>query len=395
MRGDVPFAIAINSHDITSPMTNNGVLMKLKEMFPRRYATGDDLQGKAVTLTILRVAEEKMRPNPGSPPVDRWVLYFDKAKKGVILSRTLAYNVAEALGSEDTNEWIGKAITLYPEPMNVAGKKRTAIRARKADENDITQPNSGSHAISEGGFLEDEYVAGRKMKHEFPISQPSYLVEDWPGKFEVFSWLEYVISVPNPICILTTRKANGASNACLHSWHLLIGNRDNYTSLLAILDGTHTYVNILREGEWCVNYPSVTHYPQCFETVYCNAPENDEVGEAGFTLEPAQTVAAPRIAECLFNLECHLEWHQPLYEGNPWHLFAGRVQHVAVHEIALGTDPGERMHALGLMYNLRGTINPVNGAFFGPNTLALIGQVLKVFTEEGQPTGWRKTSRVA
>ncbi len=133
--------------------------MKLKDMFPRRYATGDDLQGKAVTLTIIRLAEEKMHPNPASPPVNRWVLYFDKARKGVILSRTLAYNVAEALGSEDSDEWIGKRITLYPEPITVAGKKRTAIRACKAEETPGTPPDSNSHIVSEGGFLDDDYVA--------------------------------------------------------------------------------------------------------------------------------------------------------------------------------------------------------------------------------------------
>ncbi len=141
-----------------------------------------------------------------------------------------------------------------------------------------------------------------------------------------------------------------------------------------------------------MNYPTVKHYPQCFETVYCNALENDEIDDAGFTLEPAQTIAAPRIAECLLNLECRLEWHHSLYEGNPWHILAGRVQHVAAHESALVIDPDKRMQALGLMYNLRSTINPVNGDFYCPNTLALIGQVLKVFTDEGQPKGWRENS---
>ena len=61
------------------------------------------------------------------------------------------------------------------------------------------------------------------MKHEIGIVQPSCLVEDWPDKYDVFSWLEYVVTVPNPIFLVTTRKANGAANANLHSWGLLIG----------------------------------------------------------------------------------------------------------------------------------------------------------------------------
>ena len=55
------------------------------------------------------------------------------------------------------------------------------------------------------------------MKHEMGIAQPEYLVEDWPGKYEVFSWLEYVVTVPNPIFLVTTRKANGAPSV-LSTW---------------------------------------------------------------------------------------------------------------------------------------------------------------------------------
>jgi hypothetical protein len=106
--------------------------MKLTEMFPKRFATGEDLQGKAVTLTVQGVNSEKMHPQRNAPEVDRWVLYFKETKKGVILSRTLAYQIAGILGSDDTEQWIGKRIMLYPQPMNVAGKQVVAIRARAA-----------------------------------------------------------------------------------------------------------------------------------------------------------------------------------------------------------------------------------------------------------------------
>ena len=217
------------------------------------------------------------------------------------------------------------------------------------------------------------------MKHEIGIVQPSYLVEDWPNKFQVFSWLEYVVTVPNPIFLVTTRKANGAANANLHSWGLLVGERDHYSSLLALLDGTHTYANILREGEWCVNFPSVKLHPQCSETIQCNEPDNDEILDAGLTAEAAQTVRAPRIAECAVNLECKLAWHRPLYEDSEWHLFLGQVLHVAMDEAAMAIDPDRRMEALGLMYNVRGTINPLNGEYHGPNTVGLLGPVLRTF----------------
>ncbi|MBN1139537.1 MAG: flavin reductase [Anaerolineae bacterium] len=217
------------------------------------------------------------------------------------------------------------------------------------------------------------------MKHEIGINQPSYLVEDWPNKYTVFSWLEYVVTVPNPIFLVTTLKANGAANANLHSWGLVVGDHDGYSSLLALLEQTHTYANIVREGEWCLNFPSVRHYKQCFETIACNGPDNDEIADAGLTIEAAQTVRAPRIAECAINLECQLTWHRPLVEGSRWRLLVGRVRHVAVDEAAMAVDPDERLAALGLMYNVRGTVNPLNGEYYGPNTLGVLDKVMRIF----------------
>lgn len=215
------------------------------------------------------------------------------------------------------------------------------------------------------------------MKHEIGIQQPEYLVEDWPGKYDVFSWLEYIVTIPNPIFIVTTRKAKGAANANLQSWGLLIGEKDNYTSLVGMLNNTHTYENILREKEWCICFPSKEQYHQCSETIFKNGPENDEITDAGFTIEQSRSVKAPRIAECPINLECRLEWHHPLYEKSPWHLFAGRVTHLAMDESVMVPDPVERMKRMGLMYNIRSVVNPLNGEQYGPNTLGLISRVVK------------------
>lgn len=106
--------------------------MKLNDMFPRKYATGEDLQGRPVTLTIARLQSEKMTPTPGAAPVEKWVIFFREAQKGVVLSKTLATQIARAVGSDDTDEWPGKRITLFPETVNVAGQTRVAIRARQA-----------------------------------------------------------------------------------------------------------------------------------------------------------------------------------------------------------------------------------------------------------------------
>lgn len=118
--------------------------MKVSEMFPRKYATREDLQGKPVTVTVAQVVQEEMRPQPSAPPVKKWVVYFHEAQKGVVLSRTLAYQLAEAADSDETDDWTDRKVTLYPKPMMVAGKKRIAIRARVAsvDDGGATPPRA-------------------------------------------------------------------------------------------------------------------------------------------------------------------------------------------------------------------------------------------------------------
>ena len=110
--------------------------MKLDEMFPSRYVSGNDLQGRAVTVTIARVQTESMRPNPKSPELQKFVLYSVEGKKGVVLSKTLASQIAQALESDESDDWTGKQVTLFPKPMTVAGVQRVAIRARKSTDNE-------------------------------------------------------------------------------------------------------------------------------------------------------------------------------------------------------------------------------------------------------------------
>ena len=231
------------------------------------------------------------------------------------------------------------------------------------------------------------------MKHEIGIEKPDYLIEDWPGKYDAFSWLEYVVTVPNPIVLITTLKENGIPNANLHSWSLMLGHGDRYVSLLAVMGHMHTAANILRTGEWCINVPDYGHYPEAFETIYNNEAETDEITNAGFTIEEAKTIEAPRITECLANLECRLDWHRRLYEGSSWTLFCGTVQHVAIDEKAISSDPEQRMRNMQLMYNIRSTVNPLNGEQYGPNTLGLIREVVKITSDDGMVKLWREQER--
>ena len=99
-------------------------------MYPSRFVKGTDLQGRSVAVTIEKIQLEKMRSNPQRPEIEKYVLYTNEGKKGIVMSKTLATQIAGAVGSGETDDWLGKQVTLYPQPLSVAGVQRVAIRAR-------------------------------------------------------------------------------------------------------------------------------------------------------------------------------------------------------------------------------------------------------------------------
>ncbi len=105
---------------------------KVSDMFPSKYVKGEDLGNKTFVVTIKEIRQEKMRPNPQSPDVMMWVIYTAEGKRGIVLGKPLATQIQNILGSENTDDWIGKQIAIYAEPVMVGGKRRMGIRARPA-----------------------------------------------------------------------------------------------------------------------------------------------------------------------------------------------------------------------------------------------------------------------
>jgi hypothetical protein len=104
--------------------------MKLDELFPKRYVSGDDLQGKSPTLEIERVQIEKMYHPGKREEVQKAVIRFKGCEKGVVLSKTLAFQIAAIVGSDDTAAWPGKSVTLVAQPVKVGKDTRLGIRAQ-------------------------------------------------------------------------------------------------------------------------------------------------------------------------------------------------------------------------------------------------------------------------
>ena len=97
--------------------------MKINEAFPSNYLKAADLQDREVTVTMADVKMEKLGDD------NRPVLYFKGKEKGLVLNKTNANNIASRYG-DDTEEWFGQQITLYPAMVDFQGRSTEAIRVR-------------------------------------------------------------------------------------------------------------------------------------------------------------------------------------------------------------------------------------------------------------------------
>jgi hypothetical protein len=103
--------------------------MKISQVFPSKYLTAADLNGKSFTLAIKAVTLEEMVTHD-SKKVQKPVAWFEKAQKGFVMNSTNAHIVV-ALYGDDTDGWIGKRITLYPTKVRAFGEMQDCIRVRE------------------------------------------------------------------------------------------------------------------------------------------------------------------------------------------------------------------------------------------------------------------------
>lgn len=106
--------------------------MNVNEAFPSKYVKGTEIPAIGVKVVIHAVRSEKIQ-RPGAGEVIGWVLWCEGAKRGIILTAALARQLASVLQDDETENWKGKQVILYPEPMTVAGIPRVAIRAKAID----------------------------------------------------------------------------------------------------------------------------------------------------------------------------------------------------------------------------------------------------------------------
>ena len=101
---------------------------KMNSMFPSKWLAAADLDEQGNTLTIADVTQERI--GQGEEQELKWVVHFREKEKGLVLNKTNATSIASCLG-DDTDEWLGCKVVLYPTEVQFSGKMVEAIRVKE------------------------------------------------------------------------------------------------------------------------------------------------------------------------------------------------------------------------------------------------------------------------
>jgi hypothetical protein len=103
--------------------------MNINELKESKYLRKEDFPGPALA-TIRSFQKANVAPE-NKPPQQKWIMFFDEYEKGLVLGSTNAQLAAKALGSDETDDWIGQQIVLYNDPNVTYGSEVTGgIRLR-------------------------------------------------------------------------------------------------------------------------------------------------------------------------------------------------------------------------------------------------------------------------
>lgn len=97
--------------------------MNINQAFPSDYLKAADLGGRAHKLLMGQLTSEKIGND------QRPVLHFQNAGKGLVLNRTNANTIVSMYG-EETDNWFGQSITIFPDQTDYQGRRVDCIRIK-------------------------------------------------------------------------------------------------------------------------------------------------------------------------------------------------------------------------------------------------------------------------
>jgi len=97
--------------------------MNISELSVSNYLKKEDVM-PPVIVTISSITKENLAKENETPEY-KYILNFSEALKPMVLNMTNGKLIAMVTGEQDTDNWIGKKITLWNDPTVTFGEKMT------------------------------------------------------------------------------------------------------------------------------------------------------------------------------------------------------------------------------------------------------------------------------
>ena len=130
-----------------------------KRMYPSKYLKAADLNDQEAKVTMSHVDMEDVGDADKKP-----VLYFNGKTKGLVLNKTNGRAISKTYGDE-TEEWKGKDLILYPAMVDFRGDMVEAIRVR------VPKQMGASGLAGEKKYTENNPppIAGNPLDDDIPF----------------------------------------------------------------------------------------------------------------------------------------------------------------------------------------------------------------------------------
>jgi len=118
---------------LSGAIYRKAIAMNRDELFPSKFIKAADLGGKPLAVTIKSASVEALNNPQGGGQQDKLLLSFVGQPKRLVVNVT-NYNAIADLHGDETDDWPGKRIELYPTKASVGGKSFDAVRVRAPTE---------------------------------------------------------------------------------------------------------------------------------------------------------------------------------------------------------------------------------------------------------------------
>lgn len=100
--------------------------MRKDDFFPSSYLKAIDLPDDGKDFVIKEVVAEAFNENEQEKPVAS----FEGETKKLVLNKTNWNTIVQNTGKQDSDDWVGTTVTLYPSLVEFRGDKVLAIRIK-------------------------------------------------------------------------------------------------------------------------------------------------------------------------------------------------------------------------------------------------------------------------